>query len=310
MSYSLVLTDALLDNEAPFELIPGHFLAKANAEQIKTIRTFLFQTFDFSQISPPYEWGIEQDATEAGKLKLSALEQEHWRYRVINFEGPNRHIEHLGWALQLCEQELELGPTYAFFPELGGGWIQQRAFTASFYNEFVPFVDLPTTIAIRSLTGCRQYFDRIETLLPNHPNIRRAIREFSYLRALPRSSRFVTLGYFMVMECLLTHAPKPSDSGDSLTRQIKMKMTLLEKRFCRPLDWSVFSSSYSHETLWGKLYSFRSRMAHGAEIDFKDGEIAPLKNDATIKSFMREAVKLVIIQCLAEPELMQDLQRC
>lgn len=309
MSFCFVLTDAVLDDASPLELIPGYVLEKANSDQIEKIRGFLIQRFDFSELSPPYEWNITPGASE-GQLKASLMERKDWRYLVINFEGANRDVEHLGWALHLCEEELEIGPSYVVVPPFGGGWVQQRAFITSFYNQFVPYIELPKSIRTRSLSNCRQYFDQIETLVPNHPNIRRAIREFAYLRALPRSSRFVIMGYFMVLECLITHAPKPSDSGDSLTRQIKSKMTLLERRFCRPLNWSVFSGNIPHETLWGKLYTYRSRIAHGAEIDFTDNELSCLKSDAIISQFMREVVKLVIIRCLAEPILMQDLQRC
>jgi hypothetical protein len=114
------------------------------------------------------------------------------------------------------------------------------------------------------------------------------------------------LGVFAVIESLLTHDPQ--GSHDSLTHQIKGKMALLEKRFHNPLDYSCFASAKS-ETIWGKLYSYRSAIAHGDTPDFK-GTLSVLKDQMTAVSFLDSAAKALLRHALEEPELILDLRPC
>ncbi len=48
------------------------------------------------------------------------------------------------------------------------------------------------------------------------------------LKALPHFSPLRFLGYFAMLESLLTHAPNPSDPYDSITRQVQKRRALLE----------------------------------------------------------------------------------
>lgn len=50
---------------------------------------------------------------------------------------------------------------------------------------------------------------------------------------------------------------RPTDPYDSITRQVKKKMTLLSHRFQMSLDYSWFSGADS-EKVWGKMYVYRA----------------------------------------------------
>jgi hypothetical protein len=139
-------------------------------------------------------------------------------------------------------------------------------------------------------------------------DIHRYTRELQQLDGLPKGSPLVFLGYFGLLESLLTHQPDPRDPLDSITRQVKNKMALLERRFARPIDYSPFAGA-SSDTIWTKMYDYRSRLAHGDTLDFA-GKLAALQNQQTALALLRESVKAVLRQALIEPELLSNLRNC
>src|SRR4051812_5497394 len=71
-----------------------------------------------------------------------------------------------------------------------------------------------------------------------------------------------------MLEALLTHPPDPADPYQSITRQIKKKLALVGRR-CRPCtNYAAFNKS-EIETIWTKMYEYRSCLAHGSTPDFK-----------------------------------------
>jgi hypothetical protein len=63
------------------------------------------------------------------------------------------------------------------------------------------------------------------------------------------------------------------------------------------------------EKLWGKLYEYRSIVAHGSQTDF-ESNLKCLKDPATALSFITSATVSVFRQMLEEPELLADLREC
>jgi len=128
------------------------------------------------------------------------------------------------------------------------------------------------------------------------------------LMDLPRFSPLQILGYFAVLESILTHAPNPDDRYDSITRQIKQKLALLNRRWRPPLDYSAFSG-LSHDKVWSKMYAYRSAIAHGATPNFV-GELSALGKAENSNVLISEAVRKTICQALEEPQLLADLRNC
>jgi hypothetical protein len=125
------------------------------------------------------------------------------------------------------------------------------------------------------------------------------------LRDLPRFSPLQILGYFAILESVLTHQPNPDDRYESITRQITQKLALLNRRWQPALDYSPFGVA-SHEKIWKKMYAYRSSIAHGRRPDFKS-ELALLKNEDAANALIRDAVKKAICQAYVEPRLVGDL---
>ena len=86
-------------------------------------------------------------------------------------------------------------------------------------------------------------------------------------------------------------------------------MNLLSKRFERPLDYKSFFGIDSSDKVWGKLYDYRSHLAHGDEPDFGK-RFKILQKSANAIKFLKEASKLLIKLALAEPQLISDLKQC
>ena len=129
----------------------------------------------------------------------------------------------------------------------------------------------------------------------------RALKELS-------SAPIAFLGYFAILESLLTHMPKPSDPYDSITRQIKKKLILLNNRWNPKIDYSAFGKA-SPESVWSKMYDYRSRLAHGGEPKF-EGELKLLNSHDAALTLLRETVKATIRQTTIEPQLVADLRDC
>jgi hypothetical protein len=70
------------------------------------------------------------------------------------------------------------------------------------------------------------------------------------------------------MESLITHPPRPTDTIDSITRQVKQKVMLLDNRWQPRIDYRSFGENRP-DTIWKTMYSYRSCLAHGAKPDFK-----------------------------------------
>lgn len=82
------------------------------------------------------------------------------------------------------------------------------------------------------------------------------------LEELRSDSTSKFLGYFGILESLLTHKPDPKDLYDSITRQVKNKVALLDHRWSPRLDYSAFKA-VKEDTVWSKMYAYRSALAHG-----------------------------------------------
>ncbi len=130
----------------------------------------------------------------------------------------------------------------------------------------------------------------------------------NHLKQLPHGSPLRVVGYFGILESLLTHPPKPTDPYDSITRQVKKKLALLDRRFVRAIDYNGFGE-VNPEKVWTKMYAYRSVVAHGGMPDFT-GELAALKSPKQALKLLKETTKALIRHTLSEPQLIVDLREC
>ncbi len=153
-------------------------------------------------------------------------------------------------------------------------------------------------------------YSRVQSV-PLGERIRSSISEHRQLYALGSHLRLRLLGRFAVLESLIVHKPDPKDPYDSITRQVKMKMKLLDRRFARPVKYGTFGISEPLDKVWTKLYSLRSTIAHGASPSFgKGSEFAFFHSLDNADRLVANAVRSVLRQVFEEPDLLADLRDC
>lgn len=149
----------------------------------------------------------------------------------------------------------------------------------------------------------------------SYPTIANAIEMFRSLDVNPPSP-VKTLGYFGVVESLLSHAPRPNDSVDSIVRQLKRNLILVNNRMDsqRNIGFSEFGDA-KPETVISKLYEYRSAIAHGGDAKSKIRNLTDLHNgwadipvDLWPDRFLRRLAKRVLVHAMREPQLIIDLK--
>ena len=142
--------------------------------------------------------------------------------------------------------------------------------------------------------------------------ISKAIREFSDLKRVSRRMPIYVVGLFSIIELLLT-TQQDRTTENSLSHQLKEKLTLLRNRFTEPLvltNYFPSAGSINFKSFVSKLYSYRSKIAHGSDIDFGKGDLQALQSHQAVCDFLRAVVRKLILQAMQEPVLFRDLKSC
>ena len=318
-SFTFVLSLINVEGDLPIEVIPQHLFQKANPDQIDTIKELLARLFPYPWLESPYEYTVQeipQDTPGSFEYKYEVLPQQDWRYWVIAFEGYNTEIPELGFASALLKNDLELGFTVLSLdiirdaPSGSQGYLWHLPSLFSYFLDDMFGKKPVVNINSADIGEIGTNYALIKSISAEHEHITRALERFDTLRSLPRSSELVIIGLFSIIESLITHSPKLSESSDSLSHQIKTKIPLLGKRFQRALDYELFFDPSSKESaIWSKLYDYRSKIVHGEHTDI-DSKLQILRSRENIISFLREAVKLLLLLALKEPVLLTDLKKC
>jgi len=242
--------------------------------------------------------------------RLEKLPFEKWRYWILFAEESLREIDKLQHAANLIHNDLSFG--YTVFEEgsyKGGSTGNAYELSHYFGDAISLLMESPKTLKTEELELIGKYHNLINSLDPEFQPIYRVLQSFQHLKYIPDFSDLKIIGYFSIIESLITHPPKILGSEDSITHQIKTKIPLLQRRFDRVIDYSEFFREAKEEKIWTKLYEYRSRVAHGGELDFKKS-LRILKSHQAVQGFLKEITKLLIISSLRDPGFIFDLQRC
>lgn len=314
-SFAFIANQLNVNCSLPFKIFENHYFQKANDIQIQEIKNHLkksgYFSKDFQFNLSPYELVYVQyeNTSEKQSFKSQHLEPEEWKYYILAFQGTNSEIFNLRQVANLAEIELELALEFIYHEEVGGYGILKNPVNSFNYflemeqNRLCSHESINDT-DLQELSLIYQDFQNLDEA--KYLYIKQAIKMLEELKHLPYYSNFRILGLFTIIEFLITH--KPIDTGDSITRQVTSKMALLSKRFSKQLDYSPFLGDKS-ETIWKKLYAYRSCIAHGTQADFQK-ELSVLKDDSTARKFLKLVVKTLLRHSLSEPQLYTDLKEC
>jgi len=297
-------------------------LRRANGDEIEGIK----RTVERLGAGMLFDYGLWEDPLEASPLSSPtdhrvsvdrlervgfSLPKEDWRYYVVAYNGNNAVLNELTNAFNLSSLELEVGFTVSH-TDLGAGpqesiiWNPSRLFHvlegAKWTSDFLVDVS-PAAVpeALSTYTSLRDYDHAVL-------NLHMVLLQMRHLKALPHTSPLRFLGYFGILESLLTHNPKPTDTIDSITRQVRTKLKLLNRRFADAINYSGFEANA--DTVWKRMYGYRSVIAHGGTANFEHGELAVLKSPTQAMALLKHTTKALIRHTLNEPQLILDLREC
>jgi len=300
-----------IENGLPFELIPGFTINKASDSQITAIEKNMVKLGDFiaPEHSLPYKisYSFNQVSDDETHISTNAIERSKWKYYVVNYEDDCVPLSKLQLASNLSDVVLclDIFTFERYQGEYAFGYTPELVFRFFNDNDLTKKND----IKIKNLQQIKSIYQRINEIEKEHVEVFNSIILFNSLRFLSPYHDFKMLGLFTVIESLLTHKPSSSETGDSITRQIRTKVPLLLNRDETCKDFlNVFTES-NEQTIWKKLYAFRSCLAHGRNPDFQK-ELLLLKNQLVVHEFLINCIKKLLILALSEPKLVQDLKEC
>jgi hypothetical protein len=280
------------------QIIPDHVLRQADTEEMRCIKLILDQFYSGPLRSIPNPWESRRVAGGA----IEWLPKEEWKYFVIAFQGGNQKMINLEYAFVLSPWEIKIGFTV----------IQRSAYHAGRIFETLNSnaYTVPEMMAItqNQMQEVASIYTRIQQFTHNSFDLKSTASQIQDLDALPTSSDIKFLGYFAILESLLAHEPRGTDPYESITRQIKQKVALLDNRWSARIDFSIFGQG-SPEKIWGKMYDYRSALAHGSKPDF-GRNLKILKDRRSALALIRFVVKAVARHALFEPQLIADLKNC
>lgn len=241
---------------------------------------------------------------------------EEWRHAVIECSDSNIFFWNVNLAFSISSADLRMGvirigdnswsTPFVQFPMLN----VRSPLGAMFVDHKLPsFDDLPEV---------RQNISYVLENITHRfsSEIKKIIYMFTSLDNLPDSSYFKVLGYFAVIEGLLSHAPLSSDRMDSIQRQLIRNINLLNNRL-KKIDREIKFSDFGEtkpESVLKKLYAYRSAIAHGGDIKSPINHIKNIRlgNEKTdhlwIHDWLRDMTKRLLLGAIVEPELVSDLK--
>ena len=303
--FAFVLNVKELVNTDSVAIAPGCTLRKAYKTETEYIKEFLKEN------GPRYGTATWEDKPVASG-KVSKFPKKLWRYFVIEFENDDPNLDLLEAALAVAPSSLDIG--FAKIKVNVEGVIRPAClYHAPSLYQSLSGLYLANTgrdkllLSVGNAEGSQ--ISHVFSLIAKHDHgileLTRIGELLLDLKDLPHFSPLQILGYFAILESVLTHQPRPDDRYESLTRQITNKLALLNKRWNPSFDYRPLGGA-THEKIWPQMYAYRSAIAHGNKLDFKT-KLALLKNADVANALIIDAVKKTIRQAYVEPRLVKDL---
>lgn len=308
---NFVLTPLDVQCDLPQEIVPHHILRRATEHEIGFIREIIGDSIEGRQFRALFEEpsGMQQFPSRTD------IPSSH-RYLAVDrissdpCKAVNQAINDIQEASRIVGPDLYI--PLATFP--GRGYYSIGSHTGAPFlpiNKYFPrvlggFFDKLTSEYIAELQRLVPLLNALEDE-PEWLPIRRSFTLFRQVEAFSVGNVLYPIGLFAVMESLISRSPKAAPE-DSITHQVLSKTLLLERRMESPPDYSIFKGC-DRDKVWRKLYSWRSRLAHGEAITFAEGDLAALGSVELATGFLLSAVRAVLKHSLTEPDLLLDLRK-
>jgi hypothetical protein len=307
-SFAFVANIARLDGGDKVALVPGHILRRATHDEIEIIKASLGGNEGGLFSLSFFPWEIRKEPSG----QFTELPEAEWEYFVIAFRGSNEDVGILEQVFCIAPIELKIAFVAASWPPDAGKGLPVRIYHAGRLFQMLNFpVGQPPERLVVTPSDAEQIASLFTALKSHDPRVihmERITAQMLELEELRSDSTSKFLGYFGILESLLTHKPDPKDLYDSITRQVKNKVALLDHRWSPRLDYSAFKA-VREDTVWSKMYAYRSALAHGDAADF-GSELQVLGNHENAMALLKSTVKATARLAFMEPQLMVDLRNC
>lgn len=297
------------------ELTDGMIIRKAKPEEIDAFKKGILVDEPLTANYFEMEWS---PVDEKGGFSGKPIENpKDWKYSGICFEGTDAILRNMQKVFNLHTFPISSACRLAYL-SVDGSIAMRSSISETCENYISSFSRVPE-INIDSdwIDEFRTTWSLYNQLDEEFSFINHATDSFDTLKRIPESSDLLIVGYLSIIESIITHAPRLTESLDSINHQFRNKMILLSKRFSNPIDLESFfpvskgetNSAKREENIWKKLYHYRSNIAHGTKPDFGK-ELKILKNQQTVRNFLKEVAKQLMVYALEEPQFICDLKKC
>ena len=302
--------------ECPFEVIPGLHLRKPTAEELDRLRSLVAECCksDMGWIAP-YEIKWSRKDTEEPSYTFESLKDpDDWKYWLLEEEGGGNKAHEFSRIAQIVNPVIDLGIRLIYWKNneqttMGHAPISHHIGKRHWGFEGRhdgPIVDI---IRETELNLIRALHNQLNAITDRHSFISSSLDTFSEVCKLSMYANLRIVGIFSVIESLITHAPRLTETLDSISHQISGKIILLNKRFEDSIPRPEAFGDVSDQKLWKKLYAYRSKVAHGQEPGFT-GDLALLKDRPTVHNYLFEECQALLRFSIMEPQLVADLREC
>jgi hypothetical protein len=312
---AFVASHIQVDGDLPTTLIPGHVFRRARDEEIVLIQEQLRQ----SMRGQFYQW-VHYEATireerrgTSTTFHVESLPRDQWKYWVVAFEPNNHTIHEIETVGLLLPTDLEFAFQIYFSEPAQSGEIRgMQVMPLHIFEKYSSYDCVfanATSLTTQQLATISELWRLYKNMPTDFSFVASALDNFSALRRVPLQASLSVVGLFSIIESLTTHAPRLTETLDSINHQITNKIILLQKRYARPVTPDQYFLSSTEEKIWKKLYGYRSSIAHGSIANF-NAEYQVLRDHSTVVRFLRDNVKELIIFALRNSEFLSDLRRC
>lgn len=297
--------------QLPFELSETMTLRAATESEVEQLNSHLNEAYgNASRWVVPFDHE-PVEVEENGNKKTIYSPSEKRRWWVIAFNGYNPQIIELGKVSSLVNPKLHFGATFTYSELNQTGKHQGVLYGNHSQIELLANESRKKYEEVHheELHKLKRYYGLLVNDKTQYEKAGFVLDLYSSSSSLWIRSGLLTLSLFSIIESIIAHKPRLTETLDSITHQIKYKLNLLSKRFDRSVKHEEYFGEIGYPKLWGKLYGLRSDIAHGQKYEF-DGQYAVLQSLENVNNFLDKVAKELIKLSIDENDLIADLREC
>lgn len=295
--------------QLPFELSKTMTLRAATDSEIEQLNVHLSEAYGAAS-----RWVVPFDhepleVEENGTQKTIYSPSEKRRWWVVAFNGYNPQIIDLAKVSTLVNPKLNFGATFTYSVPDQKGMRQGVLYGDHSQIELLASESRKNyeEVHYNELSKLKKYYSLLANDQTQYEKSEFVLDLYSSSSSLWIHSGLLTLSLFSIIESIIAHKPRLTETLDSITHQIKNKLNLLSKRFDHSVKHEEYFGEIGYPKLWGKLYGLRSDIAHGQKYEF-EGPYAVLKSLENVNKFLDKVARELIKLSIEENELISDLR--